>query len=136
MKKILLITHGKLAEGLSSALELIIGKQNSVYFINSYVEDVVLEDEVNKFMASITKDDKLIVMTDLFGGSVNQLMMNKLKLDQDILITGTNLAVLLELALTSEENLSDETVQAIIENGRNDLQRVKVKQDFEDDFNF
>lgn len=136
MKKILLITHGKLAEGLSSALVLIIGKQNSVYFINSYVEDVVLEDEVNKFMASITKDDKLIVMTDLFGGSVNQLMMNKLKLDQDILITGTNLAVLLELALTSEENLSDETVQAIIENGRNDLQRVKVKQDFEDDFNF
>lgn len=136
MKKILLITHGKLAEGLSSALELIIGKQNSVYFINSYVEDVVLEDEVNKFMASITKDDKLIVMTDLFGGSVNQLMMNKLKLDQDILITGTNLAVLLELALISEENLSDETVQAIIENGRNDLQRVKVKQDFEDDFNF
>lgn len=136
MKKILLITHGKLAEGLSSALELIIGKQNSVYFINSYVEDVVLEDEVNKFMASITKDDKLIVMTDLFGGSVNQLMMNKLKLDQDILITGTNLAVLLELALISEENLSDETMQAIIENGRNDLQRVKVKQDFEDDFNF
>ena len=138
MKKILLATHGKLAEGLKSAITLIVGEQDDITFINAYVGDLNFEEELVKYLAEITDEDTLIVMTDLFGGSVNQTILRKLDLNKSYLITGVNLAVLLELALMDAENISKETILQTVQSGKDQLMLVEMDEEpeAEEDFDF
>ena len=138
MKKILLATHGKLAEGLKSAITLIVGEQEDITFINAYVGDLNFEEELVKYLAEITDEDTLIVMTDLFGGSVNQTILRKLDLNKSYLITGVNLAVLLELALMDAENISKETILQTVQSGKDQLMLVEMDEEpeAEEDFDF
>ena len=138
MKKILLATHGKLAEGLKSAITLIVGEQDDITFINAYVGDLNFEEELVKYLAEITDEDTLIVMTDLFGGSVNQTILRKLDLNKSYLITGVNLAVLLELALMDAENISKETILQTVQSGKDKLMLVEMDEEpeEEEDFDF
>ena len=138
MKKILLATHGKLAEGLKSAITLIVGEQKDITFINAYVGDLNFEEELVKYLAEITDEDTLIVMTDLFGGSVNQTILRKLDLNKSYLITGVNLAVLLELALMDAENISKETILQTVQSGKDQLMLVEMDEEpeAEEDFDF
>ncbi len=138
MKKILLATHGKLAEGLKSAITLIVGEQEDITFINAYVGDLNFEEELVKYLAEITDEDTLIVMTDLFGGSVNQTILRKLDLNKSYLITGVNLAVLLELALMDAENISKETILQTVQSGKDQLMLVEMDEEpeEEEDFDF
>ena len=138
MKKILLATHGKLAEGLKSAITLIVGEQDDITFINAYVGDLNFEEELVKYLAEITDEDTLIVMTDLFGGSVNQTILRKLELNKSYLITGVNLAVLLELALMDAENISKETILQTVQSGKDQLMLVEMDEEpeEEEDFDF
>lgn len=72
MIKILLASHGNLAAGMLSSLELILGKQENVEVLCAYVdgEDNV-GPRVESFIKSIKENEQWIVFTDLFGGSIN-----------------------------------------------------------------
>ena len=109
MKKILLATHGKLAEGLKSAITLIVGEQDDITFINAYVGDLNFEEELVKYLAEITDEDTLIVMT-----------------------------VLLELALMDAENISKETILQTVQSGKDQLMLVEMDEEpeAEEDFDF
>ena len=67
--RLLIATHGTLAEGFKSALSIIIGNVDKIDVINSYVTDTSLSDQLDAYFNSC--DDNLVVCTDLFGGSVN-----------------------------------------------------------------
>lgn len=137
MKKILLAGHGKFAEGLKSAISLIAGDQETITFINAYVGDKNFEEVLDEYLATITDEDTLIVMTDLFGGSVNQTILRKLDLNKSYLITGVNLAVLLELALTDVDNINKEKIQEVVQSGKDQLMLVELEKESDDeDFDF
>lgn len=139
MLKILLVSHGRFAEGIKDAAEIIMGKQENLSFINAYTSDVPYEDQLSEYMSSFdSSTDKLIVVADIFGGSVNQKTMLKVDLDQVILVTGLCLPLLLELLMLSEENATEESVRKILELSKEGLLLVrdKIKPNQSDDFDF
>ena len=71
--------------------------------------------------------DRVIVFTDLMGGSVNQKLMEYSKKENVTLITGTNLPVLMQVML-ADDDVTDEEIQEYIDDARNELQMVCLEE--------
>ena len=127
MKQILIATHGKMASGIRYTVELIIGKMEGIETIDAYVTP---EDNVEeKFEEYFRKheQDRVIVFTDLMGGSVNQKLMEYSKRENVTLITGTNLPVLMQVML-ADDDVTDDEIQEYIEDARSELQMVCLEE--------
>lgn len=139
MLKILVVSHGRFAEGITSAAEIIMGKQENLSYINAYVNDVTYEEQFEKYMASVDlTQDKLIIVADLFGGSVNQKTMKNIDMSKVILVTGLCLPMLLELLMLDELSAHLDEIRRIIEVSKSGLLVVNDISDENtgDDFDF
>ncbi len=140
MKKILIITHGKFAEGIVSTVEIITGKQDNLYFINAYVDDQSIEKKMdNFFKENINSDDQLIIFTDLFGGSVNQTAIRYLSEQNLNIIAGFNLPLLLEVLMIDESQLTPEKLREVTNSAKEQIIYVNdelLKINEEDDLGF
>ncbi len=136
--RILIASHGEFAKGIKSSLEIIMGPKENVEFINAYTTEESLEDSIKNVMDKIDLEkEKLIVFTDLMGGSVNQYFVNNYDISKFHLISGVNLPVLLELSLANEENITKEFINGVIESARQQLLYVeKMEINQGDDFDF
>ena len=79
----------------------------------------------------------IIVLTDLFGGSVNQSVMSYLGKKKIFLITGFNLALLLEVMMMyADESVSEDRLRSIIEGSKQQIMYVNdvLKNTNDDDF--
>ncbi len=125
MKQILIATHGKMASGIRYTAELIVGKTPGITTIDAYVEPD--DNIVEKFRVFFEehKEERIIVFTDLMGGSVNQKLMEYAGNDNVTLITGTNLPVLMQVML-AEDDVSEEEIEGYIADAREELQLVSV----------
>lgn len=125
MKQILIATHGKMASGIRYTAELIVGKMPGITTIDAYVEPD--DNIVEKFRVFFEahKEERIIVFTDLMGGSVNQKLMEYAGNDNVTLITGTNLPVLMQVML-AEDDVSEEEIEGYIADAREELQLVSV----------
>ena len=127
MKQLLIATHGKMASGIRYTVELIVGKMEGIETIDA---DVTPEDNVEeKFREYFRKheQDRVIVFTDLMGGSVNQKLMEYSKRENVTLITGTNLPVLMQVML-ADDDVTDDEIQEYIEDARSELQMVCLEE--------
>lgn len=98
-RKIVIATHGTLAEGFKSALQIIAGAENVEAF-NCYTSpDFHLQETIQKVMDSKGSEEELFVFTDLFGGSVNNGFVAALKTYDFHLITNTSLGLLIDFIL-------------------------------------
>lgn len=125
MKQILIATHGKMASGIRYTAELIVGKSDEITTIDAYVTP---EDNVEAQLDAYFKEhegERIIVFTDLMGGSVNQKMMAYAEREKVTLITGTNLPVLMQVML-ADEDVDDEEIQEYIEDAREELQMISL----------
>ncbi len=108
---ILIAGHSSLAKGMLTASEVILGKEKLIKVV-----DVKREDSPQEITASIekaldslfAKTDTVLVMSDIFGGSPNNvsfaLAKDRLKGGEKIrVITGVNLPMLLEVLTKREE---------------------------------
>lgn len=96
--KIMLMTHGKLAESLNATAELICGEK--VAFKN--MPEVLDMQEYKKFINDVLDENKetgVLFLTDLMGGSPFLACMQVMKerKDEMELVTGCNLGMLLEV---------------------------------------
>lgn len=125
MKQILIATHGKMASGIKYTAELIVGQTADITTIDAYVTpDDNVEERLSKYFKE-HDGERIIVFTDLMGGSVNQKLMGYAKQDNVILITGTNLPVLMQVML-ADDDVSEDEIQEYIEDARNELQMVNI----------
>ena len=111
-------THGQMAEGLRSTIEIIAGEQENLTCICAYTKEC--PDPMPEFQKLLVQypDDEIVIMTDLFGGSVNN---NALILTQDSrihVVTGVSLALAIGI-LTSD--MEEDTVSVI----RNAIEEAK-----------
>lgn len=124
MKKILIATHGHLASGFLSSIQLLTGKVQEITVINAYayVDECDFEQELNVFVNQVNEQDQIFVFTDLFGGSVNQ-KITKTFLEKEIAVTilsGFNLPILLEIVLATKE-LTKEDIQELVNKCQQEL---------------
>jgi len=77
MKRMLIAAHARFADGLESALSLIMGKREDITCINAFVTETPLEKQIDDYAESLGEGDQVLVITDAFFGSVNQKIMGK-----------------------------------------------------------
>jgi len=127
MTKFLIASHGHLASGILSTLNIIVGNVKDVICIDAYTDGVDLIQQFNQFTKTVSKDETAIVFTDLKGGSVNREIfniVNKNKLNNIKIITGFNIALILTLVL-QKENLNEEIIKSEIENAKKQMELLE-----------
>ncbi|WP_429976100.1 PTS sugar transporter subunit IIA [Enterococcus sp. DIV0086] len=133
-----LISHGRLASGLLAAVEIILGKRNNVYAIDMYLDDQTIEEKVNYIFTTTNLNERnTIILTDIFGGSVNQKVIKMFDLEKIKVLTGMNLPLVLELLILSDDQITDEKLRVIVTEARKQVDYVNdliFDQTFNDDF--
>jgi len=121
-RKFLIATHGTLATGLKSSLNLIVGAVDNVFLIEAYVdENKALEDEINEVLKQVGDQDELLIFSDILGGSVtNQLLQFALRPNVYI-VSGFNLPLVIELVLGDTDTPLEELIEESITNAKQQM---------------
>lgn len=96
--KFVMATHGTFADGIKESIKLIAGEFKNLKALSCYMrEDFNLKDEIDKILLE-GKDEEIIVVTDIFGGSVNNAFVERIPENKNLfVISGLNLPLMLEL---------------------------------------
>lgn len=115
--KIVLATHGHFASGIKSSLEMISGEQPDILCIDAYTkEDIQYSDVIEDVIKNHNYDEeRLLVFTDLLGGSVNNEFMKHINDYSFELISGLNLGTLLEIVM-AKDDLESSKLKNIVSN--------------------
>ena len=74
MVKFFLSSHGHLASGIKSSIDILLGNSDRLTVFDAYVDEKSLEEELNAFYQGVGPEDQVILMSDMYGGSVNSIM--------------------------------------------------------------
>ena len=136
MVKIFLSTHGHMASGMASSIEILTGRTDALTYFDAYIpgnSDTVGE-HIDRFFAACSPEDTKILISDMVGGSVCQETMKYLDRENTFVISGINLSLLLELSSGAQNSYTKEELENIIEMSRSmtkiiELENVTVSND-------
>ncbi len=135
MRHIVLASHGNLAAGMKSSVELIAGAQPGLATVCAYTEDCPTAAEpLAGLVESLAEGDELVIVTDVLGGSVNNEASQFVNMPGVYVVTGMNLAFVLSLVVDVASPTADLIDESIAE-AREQLRRMNpVSAADEDDF--
>lgn len=135
MAHIIVATHGNFAKGIMDSIKLICGQQDNVTCYCAYVDGDNEVDgsritaDLTRLLDSFPEDEEIIVLADLLGGSVCNEFIKLSQHRPFHLISGLNLALLMEIIFADE--ITKESIEEIIGIARNAI--VYVNQLVEED---
>ncbi|WP_461226209.1 PTS sugar transporter subunit IIA [Lacticaseibacillus suihuaensis] len=101
MTSLMIASHGHLASGMQSALQLLTGLGKRVTVLDAYVDQSDDRPQIAAFVAQASRP--AVIFTDLYGGSVNQDVVRAVGDTPDVFVVSqVNLAVVLAVLLDSE----------------------------------
>lgn len=136
MVNIIVTGHGNFATGLISSLNLIAGKQEGLAGVDFVAENSVEDLEVKLKEAINSLSDDILVLSDLAGGSPfkTAVVLSQLSEDKNIkVISGTNLGMLLETALSKEFLELDDLVSSALKAGKDAVTVFELPKECEDE---
>lgn len=123
-KKVILVSHGKLSEGMMHSAQMIIGKNESLscygMMPGEHYSTIVDAIEVE---AKANTETQYIIIADLFGGSVCNGCTRLTSLPNVKLISGMNMGLVIEMVL-AETPVTDEMITEGIENCKEGITHV------------
>ncbi len=149
MVKFLIASHGHLAGGLKSTLEIILGEEAAldVTALNLFVEEAPGAENgkarIEEYFAGLGETDQAVVFSDIMYGSVNQMLMPYTDDARIFLLSGVNFPLVCEIVSAvaySGEEVSMEMLREMAKKGReelifvNDAVKQEIKRDNEDSF--
>lgn len=138
--KYLIATHGKLASGFQSSIDILTGKGKEVKVIDAYLDNSDYTPKITEFIDSVAEGEQAVIFTDLYGGSVNQRVVAQLATkpnDNIFLIANSNLAIILSVLLQPEDTkLSAELIDKLAQESaiRPVTMQSSTEDDSDDDF--
>lgn len=95
------MSHGEMAGGVIQSAKLIVGDVDYLEHINAYVDE---NNDVDKLIDEYLRKNKgetIIVVTDIFGGSVNNSWLKRLNSVKNLyLVSGMSLQLIIQLVLS------------------------------------
>ena len=137
MKYVILVSHGKFAEGLANALSMLVGKREDIIAVG--LEDGKSVDEFaelfTKTVDKITTDDEVVLLGDLIGGSplanaINVLSGKGVKM---IIIGGMNLPVAMTSVMMKDTFALEDLAQQVLQEAHGALREFKIEASDDDD---
>ena len=146
MRRLLVATHGRFAEGIGETLGLILGASQPLEILNAYtVPDFDMAKAAKDYVSGLGDEDELIVAADVFGGSVANAFAEYTADGRVHVGTGLNLPLLIVLVSMlgsegSSGNSLEEMIQNAIEEAKEGIVYVNkviektMQEEEEDDF--
>jgi mannose/fructose-specific phosphotransferase system component IIA len=126
MRHFLTASHGPLAGAILKSAAFIGDVIAGVSVIEVMMEDSgdTIRERVESVFSAYGEEDEIIAMTDVFGGNVTNILTEYIGRRRLHLITGMNLAMILE-ALLSDPSMDTETlVDRLCRSGREGVKHV------------
>lgn len=122
MNQVILASHGGMSAGLKDTLELILGELPNVHAVATTRDEVEpITVVTRRLLEHFDPADKVYILTDVIGGSVNNDMMTLLADYPDLtVICGTNVCLALNLA-SSEDPVSEEELEDFLAQARSQI---------------
>lgn len=123
MRRFLIASHGRFSEGIVNSISMIIGSNDNVDYlsVNSNEGQEIIDSKIQEILKNKKETDELIVLTDILGGSVNNMFIKYMNSNKFRLIAGVNLPLALELITSGEDMETDELIESSIEKGKNGI---------------
>lgn len=129
--KFLMATHGNFAKGIKESIELVLGKFQNLNELSCYTnKEFDLEKEIEKIINGVNGEE-LIVVTDIYGGSVNNGFLQKLENHKNIhVVSGLNLSLMIEL-LSEQDSYTTarELIMKSLENTKDEIKYCNLEID-------
>jgi fructoselysine/glucoselysine PTS system EIIA component len=122
VRKFLIATHGNLATGVKSTLDIIIGQTENVFLIEAYVkENKGIESDLAALLKKLGKNEELIIFTDLLGGSITNQAVRFTQGRNVHIVSGFNLALLIEVLMAETSTPAEEVIESAIQNAKEQI---------------
>lgn len=137
MKYVILVSHGKFANGLNDALSMLAGNREDILSVG--LENGKSVDEFaalfTEKVKDISTDDEVILLGDIIGGSpltnaTNVLVNKGIK---TVILGGMNLPLALTTVLMKDTVSLDEIADQVLEQAHMAMQEFKIVEESEDD---
>lgn len=140
MKYVVLVSHGMLAPGLHSALDMLAGEGRedilSASLENGMSSEVYAEN-LRKKLKAVTPEDEIILFGDLVGGSPLTTATNIIAemdlLKQTVIIGGMNLPIALSAVLMKDGMGLRELADMLIPEAREEIKEFQVTSEEPED---
>lgn len=118
--KILLVSHGKLAEGLCDTMRNFFGADN-VYAASVTQESgsAALREAAEEYLKQ-WDGEQVIICSDMLGGSANQTVYPFLSRPNTFLVAGMNLPLVMQLHL-EDGDITADTLREMIEDAKTEI---------------
>ena len=137
MRNIVLISHGRLSEGMAYSAQMVAGEKANISYYGlmpgGLVEDMI---EKVKVTAEADPENQYLVISDVLGGSVCNGSIALQDLPNVKLATGMNLLMVIQL-LFSDEDMTDNEFAAAVNSSIDSIKvisKVEGSKDSPDDF--
>ena len=108
MRKYVLATHGKMAEGMLTTIEMLAGTQEN---LTDECPDPLPE---LKRIVEANSEAEIVIMTDLLGGSVNNNASALLSDPRIHVVAGVNLAAVIGILLSAEDQDTASVIESAV----------------------
>lgn len=133
MNKVILASHGKLAEGMYDSVKMIIGNVDHLSFYG--LKEGQDNNEIAKAIESFIlerREDTYIIVCDLLGGSVSNAVSRLSVLDNVYVINGMNMGLVISLLLENG-NLDEERINELIDESKTGINLVSLSLNSSED---
>jgi PTS system mannose-specific IIA component len=119
----IIVSHGKLAEELLNALNIILGEVVNMEAISIGWYDDVEESKkrINKTLKRVEQKNGVVIFTDMFGGTPTNLSLSFLRDDYVEIITGVNLPMLIKFVSLQRGHNLKEVAKKVVEQGKKNI---------------
>ncbi len=119
----IIVSHGKLAEELLNALNIILGEVVNMDAVSIGWYDDVEESKkrINKVLKRVEQKNGVVIFTDMFGGTPSNLSLSFLKDDHVEIITGVNLPMLIKFVSLQRGHNLKEVAKKVVEQGKKNI---------------
>lgn len=122
---IIVTGHGIFAKGITTALDLVLGKQEMYIDVNFPIGDTIteLEENMMKAINKLESCENIVIFADLLSGSpFNTAIMKAMQDERIKVIYGVNFGMLVEAVMNRNTGVDfNELVNKAIETGRNQI---------------
>lgn len=126
MKGLFVATHGNLSKELVRSAEMVAGPIKNCYTWTLNPEDNVIDNEkqMREVIDRLDENDGIFIMLDLFGGTPSNLMLKNTRGKNVIIMTGVNLPMILEFAMSRETLPMEDLMKVCEDAGKNGIKNL------------
>jgi PTS system mannose-specific IIA component len=124
-----IVSHGQLGREMIATAEMIVGEIKNITSVSIDVTTDVdsSREQIRQAIKSVNTGSGVVIFTDMFGGTPSNISLSFLDESDVDVITGVNLAMLLQLSTSNEKESFNATVQSLKKRGQ---QNIHIASEF------